>query len=128
MRELFPLNARVIARPISRSVKFVKRGRAKQLVIFGKNPFVMAERAVRSVEALVVRAAGKAALAVVNNAVVVHECRIVALVAQIGQARPAADVGRGDPDMVGSKAAGRNGLSEPDDTFVNRTKFIEQRW
>ena len=94
---LLPLEAGVVPRSIARLVNLVEVGCPQKLAVIGEYPLVMAETSIGGVEALVVRAAGKAPLHVVNHARVIDKGGVVALVAQVGQVGPAGDVGLRQP-------------------------------
>src|ERR1700727_2942326 len=59
VRQLLPLDAGIVSRPIARLVNLVEVGRAEKLVVIVEFPFVMAEIADWCVEFLMVWAAGK---------------------------------------------------------------------
>src|ERR1022692_2249524 len=81
--DLLALDAGVVPCPVAGLMELVERCCAKVLVIVGEDPLVMAEIAGGGVEVLVIGAAGKARLSVVNDAVAADDRAIVGLVAQV---------------------------------------------
>src|SRR5215471_13280497 len=69
---LLPLDTGVVAGAIPRLMQLVVRGCSEELVVVGKNPFIMTQVAVGSVEVLMIRAPRKAPLGVINHPCPVH--------------------------------------------------------
>src|SRR5258708_40311806 len=62
---------------------------------------------------------------VVNDAVSINESTVNGLIAHIRKRGPAAHVGFGQPEMVGSESAGWNGVAKEHGTFANSRIIIK---
>ena len=124
--DLLALDAGVVPRAIAGLVNLVEGSRAQELIIIGENPLVMAEIAGGGVEALVIGAAGKTCLGIVNDTAATHDRAIVSLIAHVRELAPAIGVHLGDPEMVHGKTAAGIAIAKHDDALRHGRAVVEQ--